>query len=124
MEALFFWIPSSAPRAMAVSTSQTGRGTCGAGLLRPLFLTGAGLTDPVIPDGVPASEPLPRIAQPVTLTIGNLPFDILYAGAVEGLVGITQINFRIPAVPPSGAVPVQVFIGGDTRGQGATLAVR
>lgn len=95
-----------------------------AGSVVSVFLTGTGLTDPIIPDGVPAFEPLPRIAQSVTVTIGKAAADVLYAGAVAGLVGVTQINFRVPALSPSSAVAIQVAVNGITLQQNATLAVR
>ena len=40
------------------------------------------------------------LANPVTLRIANVPADVLYAGPAPGLVGVTQINARIPPATP------------------------
>ncbi|HEY2016089.1 MAG TPA: hypothetical protein VGH38_21450 [Bryobacteraceae bacterium] len=89
-----------------------------------LFVTGAGLTDPPIDDSVPPALPLPLVALPVTVKVGGAPADVAYAGSVLGLVGLAQLNIRIPAVAPSNAVPVQVTIGGISRNQAVTIAIQ
>jgi len=89
-----------------------------------LYLTGAGLTDPPIDDGVPPGLPLPLLALPVTVKVGGSPAAIAYAGSVLGFVGLAQVNIVVPAVAASNAVPVQVAIGGNLRGQAVTIAIQ
>ena len=95
-----------------------------AGTIVWLYLTGTGLTDPLIPDGVLPSDPLPLAALPVTVTVGGLAADVLYAGDVAGLVGLTQVNIRIPSASPAGDLPVKVAVNGISRNQSVTLSVR
>ncbi len=94
------------------------------GSIVSLFLTGAGLTDPLTDDGVPPDLPLPQVALPVTVQIGGAPAEVLYAGSVLGLPGLAQVNIRVPAVAASDAVPVQVVIGGNSRNQSVTIGIR
>ena len=89
-----------------------------------LFLTGAGLTNPPIDDGVPPGLPLPLLALPVTVKVGGAPADVAYAGSVLGFVGLAQVDIRVPAVAASNAVPVQVAIGGNSRNQAVTIAIQ
>ncbi len=61
-----------------------------------LFGTGAGVTDPPSVDGEITGATLPRPIEPVEVTFGEQPAEILYAGAAPGLVaGVIQINARI-----------------------------
>ena len=65
---------------------------------------------------------------PVTLRIANLPAEILYSGPAPGLVGLVQINARVPeATPVSGAVDrISVFVssGGVDGRLGITFWVK
>ena len=94
------------------------------GSIVSLFLTGAGLTDPLIDDGVPPGLPLPQLALPVTVQVGGATAEVLYAGSVLGLPGLAQVNIRVPAAAASDAVPVQVTVGGNSRNQAVTIAIR
>ena len=90
-----------------------------------LYATGAGQTDPPGVDGKITRGDLAVPALPVSVSIGGLPADILYAGAAPGLVaGALQVNARIPDNAPSGATGVTLRIGGAPSQPGATLAIR
>jgi uncharacterized protein (TIGR03437 family) len=67
--------------------------------------TGEGQSDVPSVTGKRAQEPLPHPALPVNLTIANIPADLLYCGAAPGLLGVLQINARVPGgfVPPGPA---------------------
>jgi uncharacterized protein (TIGR03437 family) len=56
-----------------------------------------------------AQLPKPRLA--VTVTVGGAPADIPFIGIVNGMVGITQVNFTIPDSVPIGVQPVVVTVG-------------
>jgi adhesin/invasin len=88
-----------------------------------LFLTGAGLTDPPLDDGVPPAPPFPPLALPVEVRVSGTPAEVLYAGAAPGLAGVAQVNIRIPAIPPSDAALVKLTVGGIGRDQPVTLSV-
>lgn len=62
---------------------------------------------------------------PVTVQVGGLVAEVLYAGAAPGLAGVAQINVRIPlGTSDSNFVPIQVDIGGNSRDQAVTIAVQ
>jgi uncharacterized protein (TIGR03437 family) len=44
--------------------------------------------------------------------VGGVDAPIQFAGIPAGLVGVTQINYLIPAQAPTGAQPVVVTAGG------------
>ena len=92
-----------------------------------LFATGEGQTDPPGVDGKPANTaPLPKPLATVTVTIGGINAEVVYAGAAPTLVaGVLQVNVRIPlGVTPGNAVPVIVRVGNQSSQLGVTLAVR
>jgi uncharacterized protein (TIGR03437 family) len=63
-----------------------------------LYLTGQGLLDAAIPAGnATPTYPLAKPLAPVMLLDGaRKPLDITFAGMTPGLVGILQINMRVP----------------------------
>jgi uncharacterized protein (TIGR03437 family) len=63
-----------------------------------LFATGGGQTDPAGVDGLPASGVYPKPQLPVSVRIGGVEANVLYAGAAPGFVaGALQINAIVPA---------------------------
>jgi len=90
-----------------------------------LFATGEGQTDPPGEDGRPAGVPLPKPRLPLSLIIGVHPAEILFAGSAPGLVGVLQINARVPGgFLPAGQLPIELRIGDARSPAGVTLAVR
>jgi uncharacterized protein (TIGR03437 family) len=61
--------------------------------------------------GTPVSS-LPRPALPLGVTVGGVPAFIQYAAISPGLIGVTQVNFLIPASVATGAQPVVVTVNG------------
>ena len=49
--------------------------------------------------------------------------EVLFSGLTPGLVGVWQINARVPANALSGAVPVRVVING-ARSNGITVNIK
>lgn len=95
------------------------------GTVVTFFATGEGLTEPPSEEGKPAAAPLPRPALPVSLTIGVHPAEILFAGSAPGLVGVLQINARIPAgFLPAGLLPVELRVGEHRSPPGAVIALK
>jgi uncharacterized protein (TIGR03437 family) len=67
--------------------------------------------------------PAPLLA--VTVTINSQPAQYAYAGEAPGLVaGMMQLNVKIPANAPSGALPIVVSIGGNPSQNGVTVSVQ
>ncbi|MCS7026876.1 MAG: hypothetical protein NZV14_18925 [Bryobacteraceae bacterium] len=73
-----------------------------------VFGTGVGLVPGLPPDGVPVPGPLPTTSE-VRVLIGTAfvePGDILYSGMAPTLIGVWQLNVRVPErVAPSPQVP-------------------
>ncbi|MEZ5353063.1 MAG: hypothetical protein R2762_10540 [Bryobacteraceae bacterium] len=95
------------------------------GAVVSVFLTGAGRLSPLPPDGAPARDPLPEPVLPVSVLIGGAPVDVLWAGAAPGLIGIIQVNFRLPGLfTPPGARSIRVNIGGIESQDEVTVHLR
>jgi len=81
-----------------------------------LYLTGEGQVTPTLATGnspsakTPLAQ-LPRPRQTVSVTVGGVPAETTFVGITSGLVGVTQINYTIPATAPLGVQPVVVTIG-------------
>lgn len=91
-----------------------------AGQVSFLFITGEGLVSPSLPDGTTPSSgtPLSQLPKPraaVTVSVAGIPASTTdgnwFIGIPPGLVGVTQINFTIPANVPKGKQPVVVTVG-------------
>jgi len=90
-----------------------------------LFGTGEGQTIPPGVDGRLALTVFPRPALTVSVRIGGIEAESIYAGAAPNLVaGVFQINARVPEGVASGNVPVVVTVGSASSQPELTLAVR
>jgi uncharacterized protein (TIGR03437 family) len=82
-----------------------------------LYVTGAGAVAPAVatgataPSGTPVSS-LPEPTQAVSVTVGGVAADVAFVGIPSGLVGVTQINYQVPASIATGTQPVVVTVGG------------
>jgi uncharacterized protein (TIGR03437 family) len=81
-----------------------------------VYITGDGQVTPSLSTGdtPSASTPLSRLPQPrlpVTVTVGGVVATVRFIGIPSGLVGVTQINFTIPATVAPGVQPVVVTVG-------------
>lgn len=92
-----------------------------------IYATGEGQTNPPGIDGKLATEPLPRPVLPVSVMIGGVPAEIIYAGAAPGFAGLLQVNARIPLQSLSGNahgdVPVRLTVGSVAGRSTVTLRV-
>jgi uncharacterized protein (TIGR03437 family) len=67
----------------------------------------------------------PRPVLPVSVTIGGITADVLYAGAAPQFVaGFFQMNVKVPENAPSGNLDVIVTVGNGRSQSGLTVAVR
>ncbi len=81
------------------------------------FITGEGDVSPgqVTGSAPSASTPIPQLPVPrlpLTLTVGGVPAEILFGGIPPFLVGVTQVNFKVPLTVEPGPQPVVVTVGG------------
>ncbi len=82
-----------------------------------LYLTGDGQPSPSLATGTapavntPTSR-LPKPRQTVTVTVGGVAATTTFVGIPVGYVGVTQVNFTVPAGVPPGTQNVVVSVGG------------
>ena len=97
------------------------------GQILVLFGTGEGPVPNGPPDGTPATTATPTADQP-RIVIGGVDVqstDILYSGLAPGLVGVWQINVRIPQEVTAGnQVPVVVYLRSVSSQLGTFIALR
>lgn len=94
-----------------------------------LYVTGEGQTSSAGRDGIlaPVTSPAPKPLLPITVKIGGLPANVLYAGGAPGLIaGLMQVVLQIPElVQPGGYVPVELSVGGrSTEADAAWIAAK
>jgi uncharacterized protein (TIGR03437 family) len=91
-----------------------------------LFATGAGQTDPPGIEGQAAGSILHSPLLPVSVRIGGMDAQVLYAGAAPGLIsGVLQVNVLVPLGARSGpTVPIALTVGPAESPVGVTLALK
>ena len=116
----------SAPALMTVAINRDGglnaeSAPAARGEWMTFYATGEGLTDGARVAGVPAAAPYAHPLLPIVLKIAGVSADILYAGSAPGLVGVMQVNARVPGgfVAP-GAAQVALTVG-DTKAPEITV---
>lgn len=79
------------------------------------FFYAAGLgqvtNQPATGSGAPTAT-LARVVADVRVTLAGLPCDLQYAGLAPALVGVYQVNFRVPSNAPGGSQDLVVTAGG------------
>lgn len=98
-----------------------------AGQTLVAYITGEGELSTFLPTGnspAPgtATRSLPKARQPLSVTIGGVPATVLFNGIPSGLVGVTQVNFTVPAATAAGPQPVVITVG-DASTQPVTLNI-
>jgi uncharacterized protein (TIGR03437 family) len=124
--------PTGQARAVNQDGTLNGDGTntgtdvaAAAGSIIQVFATGLGPVDPPIADGTLAPQkPLSVATLPITATIGGQSANVTYAGAAPGLVGIYQVNVRIPANTRQGPVSLVLSAGGNVSQDGVRIQVK
>jgi uncharacterized protein (TIGR03437 family) len=82
------------------------------GTFLTFYGTGEGLTNGPNLAGQPAAAPYPQPDLPVTVTVGGMTAQVAWAGSAPELVGLLQVNLRVPGgFVPSGAVPLELVVG-------------
>ena len=93
-----------------------------AGSVITVFMVGQGAVDiPVISGAGSPDTPVAHAALPVTATIGGRTADVLLACLTPGVVGVFQVDVRIPILP-AGDYPIVITVG-DTASNAALIAV-
>ena len=96
------------------------------GLIVTCFATGEGQTTPGGVDGKINSGVLPSPLLPVSVQVGGVNAEVLYAGAAPGMIaGVMQLNFRVPrGVVVSNETSVILRVGTFASSGKVTMAVR
>ena len=113
-----FPVTAAAPGIFSnlINNSTGGRGSARPGDVLTIFITGAGDLTPSLatgatPPSTTAARNLPKPRLPLAVTVGGETAGIAFAGNASGLVGITQVNFTVPASAAPGPQQVIVTVG-------------
>lgn len=125
----FFTMQQGVGQAIAINedgTLNSESNPAARGSIVTLFATGDGATDPAGTDGLPASAASPpRPAQPVSVRVGSADAEVLFAGRAPGLVGLMQLNVRLPGFfTPPGTRALSLTVGAAISQPGVTIVVR
>lgn len=78
-----------------------------------LYCSGLGAVDPPVAAGSQApASPLSHTVNPVTVTIGQAPAQVLFAGLAPSFAQLYQVNVQIPSGLPSGNAVLTLSVGG------------
>jgi len=90
-----------------------------------LYATGEGQTSPGGVDGRISTEVVPKPLAPVSVQIGGMPAEVLYAGAApQAVAGLLQLNVRVPVSLSRGANPVVLTVGANSSRSDVTITIR
>ena len=97
-----------------------------AGGVIEVYCTGLGAVKPSVAEGnLSPAGPLSWTAMPVSVTIGGVPAEVLFAGLTPGGIGLDQVNVIVPAGVPTGTgVPLILSVDGHASQAGVTIAVK
>jgi uncharacterized protein (TIGR03437 family) len=92
------------------------------GQLVTAYGTGQGpLNMPVATGAAAPSNPLATTVSPTTVTVGGVPVTVQFNGLTPTAVGLWQLNFAVPNLPP-GNYPLVATVGGVSS-LAATISV-
>ena len=84
------------------------------GSIVTVYVTGQGNLYPPIPSGSAApQDPLIGVVAPISATVGGQAAEIIFSHMAPGMVGVLQVNLRMPGLVP-GDYPLVVEIGAST----------
>ena len=70
------------------------------------------------------TSPLSTTVNPVSVTIGGMPAQVMFQGLAPGFAGLYQVNAVVPSgIPPASTVPVTLTVAGQTSSP-VTMAVQ
>jgi uncharacterized protein (TIGR03437 family) len=107
------WTRAGSSYALAINNDDGSVGTpLTPGTYATVYLTGQGALSQLIPTGGAAPvSPLVSPAGSVQVTVGGVAVTNVASAMAPYLVGVLQVNFQVPNVPP-GDQRVVIFVGG------------
>ena len=109
-----FFMAAASPGIFADQSSViVPNGSASPGQATTLYLAGAGAVTPAVATGY-APSPAASLPAPqnTTVTVGGIPATTTFVAVPSWSVGVTQINFEVPAGISAGAQPVIVNVNG------------
>jgi len=91
-----------------------------------IYCTGLGAVSPAVTEGSPApsTPPLATTINPVSVTVGGRPSQVMFSGLAPGFAGLYQINAVVPTgIATGNEVPMVVSVAGQTSPP-VTIAVQ
>src|ERR1019366_8880825 len=97
-----------------------------AGEIVTLYLVGLGATSPTTLSGAAAGDgspgkPLNTVAD-VSVKVGNETAEVFFAGLTPYLVGLYQVDFRVPPGAVAGTLPVTITVAQATSQANVTAS--
>jgi uncharacterized protein (TIGR03437 family) len=90
-----------------------------------LWGAGFGITNPsVAPGVVPPANPVANVANPITVTIGNVAATVVGAAIAPGIPGLYQIAVQVPTSVPDGDLAVVAQVSGIQSSSSVLLSVK
>ena len=89
-----------------------------------LWGTGFGATNPAAPAGVQVPVSSFPTANPVTVTVGNLPATVYGAALAPGFAALYQVAIQIPLSIADGDFPVVATVSGQSSPATAVITVQ
>ena len=90
-----------------------------------LWGTGFGATNPAVTSGVvPPANPVANVANPITVTIGNIAATVVGAAVSPGIPGLYQIAVQVPDSVPDGDLAVVAQVSGIQSSSSILLSVK
>lgn len=115
--ALIVDVKEASPALFPVATNPDGSPNSSTepaprGALVTVYATGEGLSDGINQEGQITGPPYPRPKLPLILLVGGVGTVVDYAGTAPGMVGVLQVNARMPGdYIPSGLTPMVLTVG-------------
>ena len=90
------------------------------------YATGTGQTDPAGVDGQLTGEVLPKPPLPISVRIGGVPAEVLFARGAPGFVsGLMGLQVRVPETVVAGdALPIELIVGSASSQPGLAVSVK
>ncbi len=107
------------------NTINTASNPAARGTILQVFATGEGQTVPAGITGGITGSTLAKPVGPVSVTIGGVSAQVLYAGSAPASVaGLFQVNVMVPNSVQPGNVPIVITVGSGSSQSGATVAIQ
>jgi uncharacterized protein (TIGR03437 family) len=107
------------------NTINTAANPAARGSILQVFATGEGQTVPAGITGGITGSTLPKPVASVSVTIGGVSAQVVYAGSAPvAVAGLFQVNVIVPNSVQSGSVPIVITVGPASSQSTATVSIQ